>query len=91
LIDAKAQGKVIAALAGVWGNTAELLWISTDFIDYTVDLSPYKQGLYLNHIPSNIQIRYGNEAGLPLILPWNLKEKIMAQMAYSRMGCLGAN
>ena len=87
LIDAKAQGKAIAAYgAPAKGNTLlNYCGISTDFIDYTVDRSPYKQGLFLpgTHIPilHPDKIRETQPDYL-LILPWNLKEEIMAQMAF---------
>jgi 2-polyprenyl-3-methyl-5-hydroxy-6-metoxy-1,4-benzoquinol methylase len=87
LIDAKAQGKAIAAYgAPAKGNTLlNYCGVGTDFIDYTVDRSPYKQGLFLpgTHIPilHPEQIRETKPDYL-LILPWNLKEEIMAQMAY---------
>jgi 2-polyprenyl-3-methyl-5-hydroxy-6-metoxy-1,4-benzoquinol methylase len=87
LIDAKAQGKAIAGYgAPAKGNTLlNYCGISTDFIDYTVDRSPYKQGLFLpgTHIPilHPDKIRETKPDYL-LILPWNLKEEIMAQMAF---------
>jgi 2-polyprenyl-3-methyl-5-hydroxy-6-metoxy-1,4-benzoquinol methylase len=87
LIDAKAQGKAIAAYgAPAKGNTLlNYCGVGTDFIGYTVDRSPYKQGLFLpgTHIPilHPEQIRETKPDYL-LILPWNLKEEIMAQMAY---------
>ncbi|MFO0752928.1 MAG: methyltransferase C-terminal domain-containing protein [Thermodesulfovibrionales bacterium] len=61
--------------------------IRTDFIDYTVDRSPYKQNRYLpgSRIPICAPERgAGDEARLLLILPWNLKEEVMEQMACIR-------
>ena len=87
LIDAKAQGKTIVGYgAPAKGNTLlNYCGIGTDFIEYTVDRSPYKQGLFLPgiHIPilNPDKIRETKPDYL-LILPWNLKEEIMAQMAF---------
>ena len=87
LIDAKSQGKKIVGYgAPAKGNTLlNYCGISTDFIDYTVDRSPYKQGLFLpgTHIPilHPDKIRETQPDYL-LILPWNLKEEIMTQMAF---------
>jgi SAM-dependent methyltransferase len=89
LIDAKSQGKTLAAYgAPAKGNTLlNYCGIGPELIDYTVDRSPHKQGLYLpgSHLPI-----YPPEKLLEtrpddvLILPWNLKEEIMAQMAAVR-------
>lgn len=87
LIDAKAKGKTIVGYgAPAKGNTLlNYCGISTDFIDYTVDRSPYKQGLFLpgTHIPilHPDKIRETKPDYL-LILPWNLKEEIMVQMSF---------
>jgi C-methyltransferase-like protein len=65
--------------------------VSTDFIDYTVDRNPHKQGHYLpgSHIPiySPNKIK-DTKPDYLLILPWNLKEEIMGQMSHVRdWGC----
>ena len=61
--------------------------IRTDFLDYTVDRSPHKQGKFLpgTHIPiySPDRIKETRPDYL-LILPWNLKDEIMKQNAYIR-------
>jgi SAM-dependent methyltransferase len=89
LIDIKNEGKSIAAY-GVPGKSATLLnycGIRTDFIDYTVDRNPYKQGKYApgTHIPiyPPEKIKETRPDYL-LILPWNLKDEIMAQTSYIR-------
>jgi hypothetical protein len=88
-IQAKRQGKSIVAYgAPAKGNTLlNYCGIRTDFIDYAVDRSPHKQGLFLpgTHIPILCpdKIRETKPDYL-LILPWNLKEEIMQQMAYVR-------
>lgn len=87
MLSAKAEGKTIVGYgAPAKGNTLlNYCGIGTDFIDYTVDRNPYKQGLYLpgTHIPichpDTIQ---QTKPDYVLILPWNLKEEIMEQMAF---------
>lgn len=89
LISAKREGKKIAAYgAAAKGNTLlNYCAIRTDFVDFTVDRSPYKQGRFLpgTRIPvySPEQIRKVRPDYL-LILPWNLKDEIMQQNAYIR-------
>jgi 2-polyprenyl-3-methyl-5-hydroxy-6-metoxy-1,4-benzoquinol methylase len=89
LIKAKRSGKKIAAYgAAAKGNTLlNYCAIRTDFLDYTVDRSPYKQGMFLpgTRIPvySPDQIRRTQPDYL-LILPWNLKDEIIQQNAYIR-------
>lgn len=89
LIQAKRDGKRIAAYgAAAKGNTLlNYCAIRTDFLDYTVDRSPYKQGRFLpgTHIPvyPPDQIRKTRPDYL-LILPWNLKDEIIQQNAYIR-------
>jgi hypothetical protein len=68
------------------GNTLlNYCGIGTDFIDYTVDRSPHKQGRYLpgTHIP--ILAPEEIERTRPdvvFILPWNIREEIMEQLSY---------
>ncbi len=87
LLAAKAEGKAIAGYgAPAKGNTLlNYCGIGRDFIDYTVDINPHKQGLFLpgTHIPifSPDKIRE-TQPDYILILPWNLKEEIMKQMAF---------
>ena len=89
LIKAKREGKSIVGYGAPGkGNTLlNYCGIRTDFLDYTVDRSPYKQGLFLpgTHIPifhpDKIQ---ETQPDYLLILPWNLKDEIMSQMAYIR-------
>lgn len=89
LIRLKREGKHIVGYgAPAKGNTLlNYCGIRTDFIDYTVDISPHKQGLYLpgTHIPVHPPDRI--EETRPdyiLILPWNLKDEIMQQVSYIR-------
>lgn len=89
LITAKREGKSIAGYGAPGkGNTLlNYCGIRTDFIDYTVDRNPYKQGLLLpgTHIPifHPDKIKETKPDYL-LILPWNLKKEITAQMSYIR-------
>jgi SAM-dependent methyltransferase len=89
LIKAKQSGKRIAGYgAPAKGNTLlNFCGIRTDFIDYTVDRSPHKQGLFLpgTHIPIYAPDRImETKPDYLLILPWNLKDEVMAQMAEIR-------
>jgi SAM-dependent methyltransferase len=86
LIQAKEEGKSIAGYgAAAKGNTLlNYCGIRTDFLDYTVDRSPHKQGRYLpgTRIPIHTPDRLREtKPDYVLILPWNLKEEIMEQMA----------
>jgi 2-polyprenyl-3-methyl-5-hydroxy-6-metoxy-1,4-benzoquinol methylase len=89
LISAKKNGKTVVGYgAPAKGNTLlNYCGIRTDFIDYTVDRSPHKQGHLLpgTRIPvySTEHIRK-TRPDYVLILPWNLKEEIMEQMGYIR-------
>jgi SAM-dependent methyltransferase len=89
LIDAKRAGKRIAGYGAPGkGNTLlNFCGIRTDFLDYTVDRSPHKQGKFLpgTHIPiySPERIRE-TKPDYVFILPWNLREEIMQQNAYIR-------
>ena len=89
LIDAKQEGKTIAGYgAPAKGNTLlNYCGIRSDFIDYTVDRSPHKQGLYLpgTHIPVCHPDKVKEtKPDYLVILPWNLKDEIMQQMAHIR-------
>jgi hypothetical protein len=89
LIGVKNRGESIAGYgAPAKGNTLlNYCGIRSDFIDYTVDRSPYKQGLFLpgSHIPiyHPDKIRE-TKPDYVLILPWNLKNEIMEQMKFIR-------
>jgi hypothetical protein len=89
LIQAKEEGKTIVGYgAPAKGNTLlNYCGIRTDFIDYTVDKNPYKQGHYLpgSHIPIKAPDKIKEtKPGYVFILPWNLKDEIMEQMAFIR-------
>ena len=87
LIDAKQRGKkVVGYGAPGKGNTLlNYCGIRTDFLEFTVDANPYKQGKFTpgTHIPilAPEQIRAARPDYV-LILPWNLKDEISAQASY---------
>ncbi|MGH6689264.1 MAG: methyltransferase domain-containing protein [Gammaproteobacteria bacterium] len=89
LIGAKRRGKRIAGYGAPGkGNTLlNYCGIGTDFLDYTVDRNPYKQGKFLpgTHLPiyPPEQLRQ-TRPDYVLILPWNLKDEIMEQISYVR-------
>ncbi len=85
LIKAKDEGKTIVGYgAPAKGNTLlNYCGIRTDFIDYTVDRSPHKQGCFLpgTHIPIYHPDKIKQtQPDYLLILPWNLKDEIVEQM-----------
>jgi SAM-dependent methyltransferase len=89
LIEAKSRGESIAGYGAPGkGNTLlNYCGIRTDFLDYTVDRNPYKQGKYLpgTHIPIFPPEKIAEtKPDYVLILPWNLKDEIMSQLAYIR-------
>ncbi len=89
LIKQKQQGKVVAAYgAAAKGNTLlNYCGIKKDLISFVADASPYKQGKYLpgSHIPVFSQDKLREiKPDVILILPWNIKDEIMEQLAYVR-------
>jgi C-methyltransferase C-terminal domain/Putative zinc binding domain/Methyltransferase domain len=89
LIARRREGKrVVAYGAPGKGNTLlNFCGIRTDLLEFTVDRNPYKQGQFLpgTHIP--IRHPEALEHARPdyiLILPWNLKKEIVAQLSYTR-------
>jgi SAM-dependent methyltransferase len=89
LIDLKEQGlRVVGYGAPAKGNTLlNYCGLRRDFIDYTCDLNPHKQGHFLpgSHIPirSPDAIRE-DRPDVVLILPWNLKDEIVEQLSFIR-------
>jgi len=89
LIHVKEEGKTIVGYgAPAKGNTLlNYCGIRTDFIDYTVDKNPHKQGHYLpgSHIPIKSPDKIKEtEPDYVLILAWNIKDEIMEQMSFIR-------
>ncbi len=89
LNDARRHGKTVAAYgAAAKGNTLlNHCGVGTDLIEYVVDVSPHKQGRYL---PGSRLPIYEPEKLLEtrpdyvLILPWNLRDEIIANMPQVR-------
>jgi SAM-dependent methyltransferase len=86
---AKTEGRRVAGYGAPGkGNTLlNYCGIGCDLLEYTVDRSPYKQGLYTPGM--RIPIRHPERItetrpDYLLILPWNLKDEIMEQMAHIR-------
>jgi hypothetical protein len=70
------------------GNTLlNYCGIRTDFLEFTVDRNTYKHGRFLpgTHIPVHPPERLDEaRPDYVLILPWNLKDEIVAQLAHIR-------
>jgi len=89
LIGIKREGKTICGYGAPGkGNTLlNYCGIRTDFLDYTVDRNPYKQGLFLpgTHIPIFPPGRIREtRPDYVFVLPWNFKDEIIDQLAYIR-------
>lgn len=89
LIRIRREGQTIAGYGAPGkGNTLlNYCGIRTDLVDYTVDRNPYKQGRFLpgTHIPIYHPDRIREtRPDYVLILPWNLKDEIMRQLAFIR-------
>ncbi len=87
LIGLKDEGRrVVGYGAPAKGNTLlNYCGVRRDFLDYTVDLNPYKQGRFLpgSHIPIRAPAAIREDRpDVVVILPWNLKEEIAAQLEF---------
>jgi C-methyltransferase C-terminal domain/Putative zinc binding domain/Methyltransferase domain len=89
LIRLRREGKSVAGYGAPGkGNTLlNYCGIRTDLLDFTVDRNSYKQGRFLpgTHIPIH-PVEYIREQrpDYILILPWNLRDEIVSQLAYAR-------
>ena len=89
MIDLKASGKSIVGYgAPAKGNTLlNYCGLGRDFLDFTCDRNPHKQGRLLPGTqipivdPEMIELE---RPDVVLILPWNLREEIMEQYAHIR-------
>ena len=86
LANAKREGKTVVGYgAPAKGNTLlNYCGVTSDLLAYTVDRSPHKQGLFLpgTHIPIHAPDHLRTtRPDYVLILPWNLRHEVMAQMA----------
>ena len=89
LIAKRREGKRIAGYGAPGkGNTLlNYCGIRTDLLAYTVDRNPYKQGQFLpgTHIPIlHPDVLAEDRPDYILILPWNLRHEIVAQLEYAR-------
>jgi hypothetical protein len=87
LMQARADGKrVVGYGAPGKGNTLlNHCGIREDLLEYTVDRSPHKQGMFLpgTHIPIHEPERIAaDRPDYVLVLPWNLRTEISAQLSY---------
>ena len=87
LIQQKKLGKKVAAYgAAAKGNTLlNYCGIKSDLIEFVVDANPHKQNKFLpaSHIPVvNEQYLKDHTPDFVIILPWNLKDEITAQLSY---------
>lgn len=93
LIQCKEQGaKICGYGAPGKGNTLlNYCGIGTDFLDFTVDRNPYKHGRFTPgmHIPIHpVEAIDEAKPDYLFILPWNLKNEIIAQMRHvAEWGC----
>ena len=89
LIQAREENRVVVGYgAPAKGNTLlNYCGVRADLIEYTVDISQHKQGLFLPgtripiHHPEKIR---ETRPDYVLILPWNLREEIMVQLDWIR-------
>jgi SAM-dependent methyltransferase len=89
LIGLKRKGAMVAGYGAPGkGNTLlNYCGIRSDFLDFTVDRNPYKQGKFLPgthipiHAPEEIERRRPDYV---FVLPWNVKLEILDQLSYIR-------
>ena len=87
LLAARAEGRTVAGY-GAPGKGNTLLnhcGIRSDLLAYTVDRSPYKQGMFLpgTHIPIYPTDRIAmDRPDYVLVLPWNLRTELTEQLSY---------
>lgn len=89
LINARRAGKTVAGYGAPGkGNTLlNYCGIRTDFLDFTVDRNPYKQGKFTPGTRIPILAPEAIDEHRPdylFILPWNLADEIIAQCSYIR-------
>lgn len=89
LINARRENKIIAGYGAPAKGNCLLTYcgIRTDLVAYTVDRNPVKQGRYLPGVRIPICAPEKIAETRPdyvLILPWNLKNEIIAQMSHIR-------
>ncbi|HMD00425.1 MAG TPA: class I SAM-dependent methyltransferase [Ferruginibacter sp.] len=87
LLEQKKAGKKVAGYgAAAKGNTLlNYCGVKNDLIDFVVDANPHKQDKFLpaSHVPVVNEEYLKNETpDYVIILPWNLKDEITAQLSY---------
>ena len=87
LIEAQRTGKTVAAYgAAAKGNTLmNYAGVRSDLIEFVVDKNPAKQNKYMpgSRIPIVAEsYLHEKKPDYVVILPWNLKQEVMAQLAY---------
>lgn len=89
LLEAKREGKSVAAYgAAAKGNTLmNYAGVRPDLIAFVVDRNPAKQGKFMPGsripiVPENILAEH--KPDYIVILPWNLRDEVMAQLAHAR-------
>jgi len=89
LLESKCQGKTVAGYgAAAKGNTLlNFAGVHPDLLPYVVDLNPAKQGKFMpgSRIPivDETYMRT-HRPDWVLVLPWNLRDEVMEQLAYIR-------
>lgn len=89
LLQQKREGRRVAGYgAAAKGNTLlNYAGVRPDLLPYVVDASPHKQGRFLpgSRIPVVAEdVLRRDRPDVVLVLPWNLREEITAQLAYIR-------
>jgi SAM-dependent methyltransferase len=89
LVKLKDEGaRIVGYGAPAKGNTLlNYCGVRRDFLDYTCDLNPHKQGHFLpgSHIPiRSPEVIEEDKPDVVLILPWNLKDEIVEQLSFIR-------
>jgi len=87
LINQKKAGKKVAAYgAAAKGNTLlNYCGVKADLVDFVIDANPHKQNKFMpaSHIPVFAeQYLKDQKPDYVMILPWNLKDEVMAQLDY---------
>jgi hypothetical protein len=87
LLECRRDGRRVAAYgAAAKGNTLlNFAGVRADLLPFVVDASPHKQGRFLpgSRIPVVAESRLREtRPDFVVILPWNLRDEIAAQLAY---------
>lgn len=89
LVECSRQGRKVAGY-GAPGKGNTLLnhcGVRPDLMSFTVDRNPHKHGMFLpgTHIPVHpVEVLAEERPDVVVIMPWNLREEIAAQLGYVR-------